>query len=626
MNRWWLHLVGYARPYWRGLAGVLLMMLAGMGLSLLSPWPLKLIVDYALTGESLPSPVAWISTLPGAGTATGLLAWLAAASVGLFLTSRLVAITGHYVKAGIGSRMEYDLGADLFDLLQRRSLRFHSQSRAGDLVRRVVADASCIRGLVMEVLLPAVIAVATLLLMFLVMWRLSPTLALLALLTALPLGLLIRYFARPMADRKYRKKELQGELMSLAERTLTAVPIVQAFSREAHEEDRFRRLSRRTVQANLRAAVSKQHFKVSTGAVTAVATAAFMAMGGVQVLQGSLAIGSLLVLLYYCAALYSPMETLAYLVDGHADAAAGARRVLELFEAEADGVRESAAPKPLRKSPATEQGHVQLKGVTFGYDPGRAVLHDVSLEARPGQVVALVGATGAGKSTLVTLIPRLFDPWQGSVVIDGTDVRQLELAGLRSQVGLVLQEPFLLPLTVAENIAYGRPGATTAEIVAAAEAARATGFVERLPKRYDTVIGERGATLSSGERQRLAIARALLRDAPILILDEPTAALDAETETELLGALERLMESRTTFLIAHRLSTIREADWVVILENGRVVEQARLDELLSGGEHYPHFHGLYTDRGAPGHLPSAMGTRPSKEMQVSEPVPIRGAG
>jgi ATP-binding cassette subfamily B protein/subfamily B ATP-binding cassette protein MsbA len=255
-------------------------------------------------------------------------------------------------------------------------------------------------------------------------------------------------------------------------------------------------------------------------------------------------------------------------------------------------VRDSPAARPLPARRPGERGHLRFEGVSFGYEPGRPVLREVSLEVRPGDTVALVGATGAGKSTLASLIPRFYDPWEGRLTFDGVDLRELELSSLRAQVALVLQEPFLLPLSVAENIAYGRPRAGRAEIEAAAAAAQADEFICQLPAGYDTVIGERGATLSGGQKQRLAIARALLRDSAVLILDEPTSALDARTEAELLEALERLMEGRTTIIIAHRLSTIRRADRIVVLEAGRVVESGAPQELLARAGFYRRLHEL----------------------------------
>jgi ATP-binding cassette subfamily B protein/subfamily B ATP-binding cassette protein MsbA len=328
----------------------------------------------------------------------------------------------------------------------------------------------------------------------------------------------------------------------------------------------------------------------------AVGSAAILILGGVHVYEGLLTVGSLLVFLAYLTAIYEPLETLANLSTSYADGTGQARRVLEVLES-GERVAERADARPLVRGGAGAVS-VCFEGVSFGYQPGRAVLRDLSLTIGAGETVALVGATGAGKSTLVSLVPRFFDPWAGRVLIDGQDVRALTLQSLREQVALVLQEPFLLPLTVAENIAYGRPGAGREEIVAAAVAANADEFIRRLPEGYDTVIGERGATLSGGQRQRLAIARALLKDAPILILDEPTSALDARTEALILEALERLMANRTTLIIAHRLSTIRNADRVAVLKDGQVAEEGRHRDLLAAHGEYWQYHSLQLEGGS----------------------------
>lgn len=580
MKWWWLKLARYALPEWRGLSFITLATLVGIGLKLLGPWPLKLIVDYALVGKRVPESLKWVEALPGASSSQGLLAWFAAATVILFLTRRFVKISSNYVKAGTSSRMVYRLATDLFQHLQNRSLIFHGNQRVGDLVKRVTGDCNCVRDLVMSVLLPVSTSLLTLVSMLIVMWQLSPSIAVFALTLILPLGLLTRHFVGPLSERTYQGQALQGEVMTLADQTLTAVPMVKAFGREEDANQRFRRLTRRIIRANLRTLICQEQFNLSTNAITTVAMAAIMLLGGWSVLEGSLTVGSLLVLIAYFNALYSPIENLVYVGAGFASARAGARRVLEVMDTDHAAVREVPNARTLAPADGRRGGHIRLENVTFGYEPERPVLQNISLEARPGEVVALVGRTGAGKSTLVSLIGRLYDPWSGTVWFDDVDLRNVRLASLRDNVSFVMQEPFLLRLTVAENIAYGRPSASREEIIAAARAACAGDFIQNLPLGFDTVIGERGATLSGGERQRLSIARALLKDAPLLILDEPTSSLDAETESTLIQAIERLMLGRTTFIIAHRLSTVRRANRIIVLDDGRVSEIGSHQELL----------------------------------------------
>jgi ATP-binding cassette subfamily B protein/subfamily B ATP-binding cassette protein MsbA len=445
--------------------------------------------------------------------------------------------------------------------------------------------------------LTSVLSLAT---MFTIMWQLDVALTLLSL-TVVPLMIaVVRSYAGPTLRRSYAHEEVEGQLYDVVEQTLSSMPAVQAFGGEEHADRRFAASTRGILGTELSLVSLELHVQILVGLTTAAGTAAIFWIGARHVLEGRLTVGAILVFLSYLASLYGPLESLTHLSSTMQSAAGSARRVMEVLEAERE-VTDRAGAMPL----VMERGLVRLENVTFGYDPGQPVLRDVCFEARPGQTVAIVGPTGAGKSTLVSLVPRFFDPWAGRVTVDGCDVRDVQLKSLRRQVALVLQEAFLFPLTIAENIAYGRPEASRAEIEAAAQAANAHAFIERLPAGYETLVGERGATLSGGERQRLAIARALLKDAPILILDEPTSALDAETEGLLLEALERLMRGRTTLLIAHRLSTIRGADWIVALQGGRLVEAGTHAELLARDGLYARFQRLQTTRPATARRPAA---------------------
>ena len=581
----WAQAAAAARPHAAGLALLGALVVLGIGLTALLPWPLKLVIDHTLAGTPLPDAVAWLGALPGMESAAGQLAWLAGASVAVFTANQGVELAQAALRSAIGWRMCYALGAQVYDRLQRLPGAWHGGARTGDLVRRVTTDAAFVRQMTLGVALPALTAGGTVVVMFAVMWQLDAALALVALAVALPVGVMVRLTVARMTERSAEQQAREGEIMSLAEQTLGALPVVQAFGREEREDRRFRDLAARTIGAYLRTTSSQVQFKLGVSAATAVGSAVILAVGGLHVLDGSLSVGGLTVFLAYLAALYSPLEDLALLSGGYAEARARARRVAEVRDTppavvERPGARRLPPPVPGRGA------SVRIEGVSVGYVPGHPVLRGVDLEAGPGETVAIVGATGAGKSTLVSLVPRLVDPWEGRVTMDGEDLRELSVGDVRARVSVLLQDPFLLPMSVADNIAYGRPQASRAEIAAAARAASADGFVEALPRGYDTLLGERGVNLSGGQRQRIAIARALLKDAPVLILDEPTSALDAATEADLLRALERLARQRTTFVIAHRLSTIRGADRIAVLDGGRIVQLGSHDALAAADGPY----------------------------------------
>jgi ATP-binding cassette subfamily B protein/subfamily B ATP-binding cassette protein MsbA len=572
-------------------------LVVGMNLlAVMAPWPMKLLVD----GVLKPVPEAqrwngWLSALPGAASSQMVMVgWIASMGVVLFCLAQIVRVAKMYVLTGLGSRLAYSLGADLLERMQELSLIFHTRQRVGDLVRRVVTDSACVRDLVCSVIVPGVEAVGNLVFMFVLMCLIDTVLSIITVSFALPLAIAIRLFAKPMADRSYEQQQLEGEVMSLAEQTLGALPVVQSFAREDEQDRQFVELTRRTRRAALGAMARQLQFKISTTSITAIGTATVMVVGGVQVIHGQLSIGDLLVFLAYAAMLYAPLETLAYLSTSYASASAGAKRALEVLES-TERVLEAPHARAIEVTAQQRGLPIRLEQVTFGYRNNVPVLHQIDLLIPAGQVVALVGPTGAGKSTLVSLVPRLLDPWSGRICIGSHPLRELTLLSLRHHIAVVPQEPLLLPSSVAANIAYGRPGASLDEIRRAAEAANAAEFIEKLPEKYDTILGERGATLSVGQRQRLAIARALLKDAPILILDEPTSALDADTEHAVVEALRRLMAGRTCLIIAHRLSTIRHADRILVMESGRIVQDGTHAELIERPGLFQHLHALQHD-------------------------------
>jgi ABC-type multidrug transport system fused ATPase/permease subunit len=581
MSAWWRHLVPYALRQWRRIGALLGLAIIGVALEALLPWPVKLLIDNALGGAPLPSGVEWLQHLAGARDAAGLIVWLAVAVLLIFLAGQLLQLVRGLLEVKLTTTLRIALGSAMFDRLHELALPYHRRASRGDVVRRLTTDTACLPALVTGIFLPVVVSMLSLVLLFAIMWRLDAVLASVAVLVTVPMGVLMWQLAGRMEARAYEHQEAEGQVWSVAEQALSALPVVQAFDREAHEKSRFRRVADHSIRTFMQSLRTEMQFKVGVGSCQAVGIAAVMLLGGLHVLAGSLSIGTLVVILSYLTALYAPLVTFAYLTPSLAAAAGSARRVVQLLEAP-DVIRSVSGAQPLRMGAA----HVTLDNVTFGYEPGKAVLHSVDFEARAGEVIALIGPTGAGKSTLVSLIPRLVDPWQGCVRIDGQDVRTASIESVRASVAVVLQDHFLLPISIAANIAYGRPGASAAEIEAAARAANAHEFIERLDRGYETVIGERGATLSAGQRQRLAIARALLKDAPILIMDEPTSALDANSEHLIVDALHRLVAGRTTIIIAHRLTTVSRAHRIVVLDDGNLAAEGTHKALLSSSPLY----------------------------------------
>ena len=582
-----LKLVG---PYWKWLVIVVIAMLVETAMTLASPWPLKLVVDSVLNAEPL-SPV-WQRLVGTRPDRTALLNLAALLTLAIALLQAGSAYLAAYYAVSIGQWIAHDLRQSVYAHLQRLSMAYHDRQQTGPLISTITDDINAVQDFASASLLDLVIDTLTVAGMLAVMFALNWKFTLVAMAVTPLLALFVVRLRGAIRSATHDVRSRQSEIVSIVQEGLGAIRVVKAFAQGAFERQRLEAKSRESVEAALHARRVRSLLGPIVTCLTAIGTAAVLWFGAREVMTGAMTAGGLIIFLAYLGRLFRPIQAVARASTNIAQAAVGMERVRAVLDAD-DRLPRAANPH----RPARVQGHVEFRDVTFGYAPGRPVLRDVSFTAAPGHLVGVVGPSGSGKSSLVGLIPRFYDPSSGLVLVDGEDVRQFSMRVLRNQIAFVLQETQLFHAPVWQNIAYGRLDATRDEIVAAATAAQAHEFIALLPEGYDTVVGEGGVRLSGGERQRVGIARAVVRNAQILIMDEPTSGLDTESERLVFDALTRLRAGRTTFVIAHRLATIRNADQILVLEAGRLVERGTHDELMTAG-------GLYAELAAPQGLES----------------------
>jgi ATP-binding cassette subfamily B protein/subfamily B ATP-binding cassette protein MsbA len=563
----------YLRVYRWQVAWALAQVFLIAGFELLKPWPLQIVIDYVVGNKAPPadSSVTALLSLPHSELLLLVCLGMVLVNIGGGGFTQL----HYYTSIRVGQSMVNDLRGALYGHLQKQSLAYHGRQRVGDLMYRITADSFAVQTMIMNGLLPILSAVILLAGMLVVLLPLDPGLTLLALTVVPVLFVLISSFNKKIVSISTEVRERESLVYSLVNWTMSAIKIVQAFTKEDEEHRRFMGASRESLRASLRLYSWQTLYSGVVNLTIAAGTALVVYAGARTVMTGRLTLGELLVFISYLAQLYAPINQITQSWGMIAGARVGARRVFEVLDTEAD------LASGTRLFPAEGAGGaIAWHGVSFRYQPQIPVLDDIDFSVAAGMKIAIVGPTGAGKSTLLGLLPRFFDPIAGVVEIDGVDARDYDLKSLRSQIGMVLQPPLIFPLSVRDNIAYGRPGADDAAIEGAARRAHIHDRIIELADGYETSVGEAGVALSEGEKQRVTIARALLRDAPILILDEPTSALDVETEALVMAAIETLMQGRTTFIIAHRLSTIRTCDRIIVLRDGGIAEEGTLPELL----------------------------------------------
>jgi ATP-binding cassette, subfamily B, bacterial len=575
------------QPHWGALTLGFLAIAGESAANLLQPWPLKLVLDDVLRSRETHG---WVMRLIHRLVGTDKMAVLefaCAAVLGIAVLDAICSYGEKYLTTSVSQWVSYDLRLTIYAHVQKLSLAFHDQKRTGDLISRVTDDIEAIQSFIMNGLLGVLINAMTLLGMIGVMFYLNWKFTLIALSVVPILFAMVYTYTRRIkaASREVRKKE--GEITSVVEEVLSSIRVVKAFAREDYEVHRLEKESLEALEISLRARSLKAKLTPLVGIIVAVGTGLVLWFGAQLVMTGALSAGGLVVFILYLGKMYKPMQEISKMADTYSKAAVGYERIQEILQTHIE-VKDS----PRARNAPRFKGDIVFENVSFSYNEETPVLKDVSLDIKAGQVSALVGPTGAGKTSIISLIPRFYDTDSGVIKIDGIDIKTLKQKSLRNQMSFVLQETLLFHAPVWQNIAYGKPNCTRAEIMKAADLANATEFIEKLLDGFDTVLGERGMNLSGGQRQRIAIARAVIRNTPILILDEPTSGLDSASEKLVFEALDRLMAGKTVVVIAHRLSTIQKADVIFVIKDGEVVERGKHEDLMQMNGVYAALHNI----------------------------------
>jgi len=574
------------RPYRGSLLIILAAMLLQTVMSLAGPWPLKIIIDNVATSHKM-EPILAHLLRPLIHHETKMEIALAAAvfSVIIAVLGALTSYVANYYTESVGQYVAHDLRLRTYHHLQRLSLRYYSDHQVGTLLSTITTDIQTIQGFASSSTLGIVVDLLTIFAMLALMFWMNWDFTLIALAVTPFLLFFVARFKKAVKKATKEVRKEQSEIVAAVQQGLESIQVVKAFGRQEMEQEGLREVSQATVDAALEARKIKALLSPVVTVTVALITALVMWRGAGLILAEVMTVGALTVYLAYLTKFFKPIKDLATMTNAIAQVGVGVDRVQAILDADA-----IIPEKPEAVEPPLLKGDIVFDHVAFGYTVDNKVLGDINFHIAPGQLVGVVGPTGSGKSTVISLIPRFYDPSGGRVLIDGRDIRDLKLAPLRDQIGYVLQDTVLFRGTILENIAFGRPNATRDEIIEAARMANADEFISKMPKGYDTMVGERGSTLSGGQRQRIGIARVMVRNSPILLLDEPTAALDSESERLVVEALERLMKGRTVIMIAHRLSTIRDADMIIVVSGGVVAESGSHDELMAQNGIYAGLH------------------------------------